>query len=119
MRMIHVKLTVLNKKSRTLLKDGEEITYDDGPCCPRCKKVNTTCQLRTKTEFIRKDTCVSKEEIEYQYCGGSCGPSSSIPMLSFDDTGAPSLVCKFSLLHKITMSLYMRSFEYTFPFVFN
>ncbi|XP_052790206.1 SCO-spondin-like [Mya arenaria] len=71
-------------------EEGEEITYDDGPCCPRCQPIPPTCQLRNKTETINYENCRSTSELTYSYCAGSCGESKSKPHLTLSNGDPPS-----------------------------
>ncbi|XP_052247769.1 mucin-2-like isoform X18 [Dreissena polymorpha] len=74
---------------------GETITYEDGPCCPKCRAIQA-CQLHNKTETLVLDNCKSKAEVTYQYCAGTCGSSKSAPMLSLSNGATPATVddCK-------------------------
>ena len=62
------------------MQDDEEVTYDDGPCCPKCTKMEDACQVRTKMDIIKYNNCTSEQEYEITYCAGTCGESTSIPL---------------------------------------
>jgi len=67
--------------------EDESLSYEaENPCCPRCVKRTDTCSLRTRTDFLQDSThkCKSVSKIEFTYCEGSCGNSTSLPLLMFD-----------------------------------
>lgn len=62
-------------------EEGEEITYDDGPCCGKCTPIKT-CSLKTTTKTLHMNNCTSEEIEEYAYCSGYCSVGRSEPKLS-------------------------------------
>ena len=48
-------------------------------------KILETCERKTETKKLRINNCVTKEDVEYDYCAGGCGSSTSRPMLMVGD----------------------------------
>lgn len=63
----------------------EQITYVEGPCCPKCEPVKDTCSLKTRVSKLYKDDCETETDVTYQVCSGTCGVSTSTPHLFTQD----------------------------------
>lgn len=66
-----------------VFQEGEEITYEDGLCCAKCKKIEPTCSHKTVTRNITVNDCWA-EEVSVDVCSGTCGVSIEEPVISVD-----------------------------------
>ncbi|XP_053388193.1 SCO-spondin-like [Mercenaria mercenaria] len=65
-------------------EEDETLSYEGpNPCCPRCVKRTDSCRQYTRKDFLQDSAhkCRSASKIDFSYCEGSCGNSTSMPML--------------------------------------
>ena len=76
-------------------QEDEELSYKDGPCCPVCVPSPEKCSKKevsgTMNLTVNGVNFVSDQIIKYHVCEGSCGISTSVPVLvrnnNNDETG--------------------------------